>query len=381
MVRSSTSARDVAALAASRPAPRAAAARSARTSTSPPNSSRASSRSASATCRYRPPPAVTSDTPSTRQATEDPQAAAAGAQVAPGQVKQESHRGLAGGPGSSTSCRWPSCRRSTRSQRAAKSRSCVTSTSVVPSFAVQARTAVRAPTPPVWSSRLPVGSSASSRLRAVHQRAGDRHALLLAARELATAVVQAVAAGPRAASICGRARRVRRRRRPSAAAGPRCPARSGWAAGGSDWNTMPMRSRRRSASAVGVQRAEVGAVEARRARGRAAPGPTSSSSSEVLPEPEGPAMATRLAGGDAQVHVAQHGHPAGADGVVACTGRRPRSGQGEVVCMVLGRSVRAAASSHRAADSAWAAPQDLLHRPSLRQFVDQLVQPPDPLHQ
>ena len=43
------------------------------------------------------------------------------------------------------------------------------------------------------SSRLPVGSSASTKRRAVGQRAGDRDALLLAARQFGRAMVEPLA--------------------------------------------------------------------------------------------------------------------------------------------------------------------------------------------
>ena len=46
---------------------------------------------------------------------------------------------------------------------------------------------------PVCESSWPVGSSASSRSRAVGERARDRHALLLAARQLVRPVIGALA--------------------------------------------------------------------------------------------------------------------------------------------------------------------------------------------
>ena len=82
-------------------------------------------------------------------------------------------------------------------------------------------------------SRLPVGSSASSSARIVDQRAGDRHALLLAAGELVRVVVEPRRRArrrraPRARARAAPARATRRRR---AAAAPRSRAPSCAAAG------------------------------------------------------------------------------------------------------------------------------------------------------
>ena len=97
------------------------------------------------------------------------------------------------------------------------------------------------------ASRLPVGSSASSRLRPVDQRPRQRHALLLAARELARDSGRRGARGPPRAAA------------PAAAAkASRSPASSSGSATFSsavmvgirwnDWNRMPIRSRRNRAS-------------------------------------------------------------------------------------------------------------------------------------
>ena len=78
---------------------------------------------------------------------------------------------------------------------------------MLPCFVELSRTSAMISSP-VCESRLPVGSSASRIDGARHQRAGDRHALALAARQLVGLVVHAVGRGrPARAPRCARSRR------------------------------------------------------------------------------------------------------------------------------------------------------------------------------
>jgi len=129
---------------------------------------------------------------------EDEQRPAAGAQVAPGQVKQEAH---ACGHRAGWAARWPRPPLAgalvktavVQLQHAvapcAKSRSCVTSTIVEPLSACSSKSRSRT-SAPVWSSSVAGRLVGQQHARAVHQRARDSHALLLAAGELARVVIQ-----------------------------------------------------------------------------------------------------------------------------------------------------------------------------------------------
>ena len=77
----------------------------------------------------------------------------------------------------------PSLRTRVRSQLAAMLASWVAMSTVRPRSA-RSRSSTATISAPVWVSRLPVGSSANTMPGSIDERAGDRHALLLAAREL-----------------------------------------------------------------------------------------------------------------------------------------------------------------------------------------------------
>ena len=152
----------------------------------------------------------------------------------------------------------PGARRGARPAAAASaaiSRSWVITTTVVPcAFSACSSARISAP---VAVSRLPVGSSASRIAGRAHERAGDRHALALAAGEQRRGVPRAVARGrparaPRAAASRRRARasrcRAGRRRRSRARCGPR--------AGG----TAGRRSRAASARSAARRRSEARAT-------------------------------------------------------------------------------------------------------------------------
>ena len=124
---------------------------------------------------------------------KDAQAAEAAAQVANSEAHDRQRarepRGNAAGafiPETATggvSSILPERMRITRSQRAASAASWVTSASVAPRRAGRSNI-MSMIARPVASSRLPVGSSAISSEGRGRERAGERHALLLAAREL-----------------------------------------------------------------------------------------------------------------------------------------------------------------------------------------------------
>ena len=144
----------------------------------------------------------------------------------------------------------------------------------------------------VFGSRLPVGSSARMSAGPVHERAGDRHALLLAARQLARA---GVAAGRR-----GRPRPARRPRAPAppGAAGARAGPAASRSRAPSSRPGGCRTGRRSRPPAAGSARAPPPAREevlaAERARGPAV-GRSSAPSrcSRVdLPTPEAPTSAT-----------------------------------------------------------------------------------------
>ena len=93
---------------------------------------------------------------------------------------------------------------------AARPASCVTMMTVLPSRSFRSLSSAMI-SRDVLLSRLPVGSSASSRCRLIGERARDRHALLLAARQLARPMPAAAA----------EADRFEQRRRPGVALGAR----------------------------------------------------------------------------------------------------------------------------------------------------------------
>ena len=171
-------------------------------------------------------------------------------------------------------------RRSRARAWAAMSGSCVTRTMVMPSPPSSWSSAIISTL--VRESRLPVGSSARMTLRLVDQRARDRHALLLAARELARVVVAAArrarrAPAPRGARAPALARAARRRR---SAAARRSRARVVRASRLKLWNTKPSVRLRISASASRVQARDLVAgqqVAARSSAGRGSRGCSSAS--------------------------------------------------------------------------------------------------------
>ena len=94
----------------------------------------------------------------------------------------------------------PSTSSTMRSQRAARRGSWVTIRNAVPRSRLKRRISAKISSAE-WVSRLPVGSSASTSGGDERQRAGDRHALLLAAGELARRVVEPVAEPDRRAAV------------------------------------------------------------------------------------------------------------------------------------------------------------------------------------
>ena len=122
----------------------------------------------------------------------------------------------------------PERSRTTRSQRARERGSCVTRISVMPRSTWPAnRRSITCW--PVFSSRLPVGSSATRIAGIGRERARQRDALLLAAGELRRDNATAARQGRRAASSrCARAHARRQRRRaPAAPRHSRAPSWSG----------------------------------------------------------------------------------------------------------------------------------------------------------
>ena len=160
-----------------------------------------------------------------------------------------------------------------RSQRAASSGSCVTTTSAVPASRLSSNRSAST-VAPVSASRLPVGSSAKRSARAADEGAGERDALLLAARELRRVVVGAVAQ-PDAVEQVERRGPGAAARRAARAASPRSRPPSAWAAGGSSGTrTRPTaraarRGRPRRAARGRCRRAGRSRAWAGRARRRA----------------------------------------------------------------------------------------------------------------
>ena len=161
----------------------------------------------------------------------------------------------------------PSRSRSTRCARAASSGSWVTSTTVVPS----SRFSSASSSTTLWpfaASRFPVGSSANSSFGPVHEGARQRHALLLAARQLRRVVVRRGRRARRARSSASAAL-ARRPRRAARAAPRRSRAPSASGSGGTT-GTRSRRSRR-AARALVLAEAETGRGR-RAARGRSSGG-------------------------------------------------------------------------------------------------------------
>ena len=155
----------------------------------------ASSRTAAKLPR-RPPESRCRDTPAAARRRGD--VVAVGVELARVEmaVRVDPHGVLATGTGGS-SYSTPSRRRRCGRSGAARSRSCVTITKLVPSVcdssSIRSKTVSAVP-----PSRLPVGSSASTQAGLRHQRARDRHALALAARQLARPMLRAMRRCPRA---------------------------------------------------------------------------------------------------------------------------------------------------------------------------------------
>ena len=107
---------------------------------------------------------------------------------------------------------------------------------------------------------------AQQQARLADQRPGDRHALLLAARQLAGPMVDALASAPpaRSASRARAATSARRLPRASRATSVGTSTFSSTEHCGSrqwSWNTNPISRLRKSASAAGVERERIAAVE------------------------------------------------------------------------------------------------------------------------
>ncbi len=144
---------------------------------------------------------------------------------------------------------------------------------------------------PVLSSRLPVGSSATRIAGSGDDGAGDRHALLLAARELGGIMVQPVAEADRLQLRLGALEGVAAARRVRAAAATFSSAvmvGTRW----KDWNTMPMRRPRNRASASSSRAARSVPVDDDPAAESGRSRPAMVISSVDLPEPEGPTRPT-----------------------------------------------------------------------------------------
>ena len=148
---------------------------------------------------------------------------------------------------------------------------------------------------PVFVSRLPVGSSARITRGSFDERAGDRHALLLATGELLRADATRVRrARPRRAAASDRLRGPRRRAsRAGRAPLRRCRRAVSVGIRLNCWKTKP-KVRAASSASSPVGRASRGRVP-RRARvpslGRSSA--PSSWSSVVFPDPLGPSSATK----------------------------------------------------------------------------------------
>ena len=157
----------------------------------------------------------------------------------------------------------PSRNTTTRLAYSAMSGSCVISTTVLPSSFSLWKTRHDL----LGGLRVEVAGRlvGEHELGLVDQRAGDRDALLLAARELARLVVLAAGqpddrAGTRAPSRCAPSPELPRRRSRSAAA-PRSRAPRCAASRLKDWKTNPIFPLRISARCVAVERRHVDAVE------------------------------------------------------------------------------------------------------------------------
>ena len=134
---------------------------------------------------------------------EDPEALQAGPQVAQREAQPQSWPHGVGCPATMR----PSSTSATRSQRAARRRSWVTRSSVAPSsrFSVEQQFD---DLPPGVVVEIAGGLVGEDDLGTRRQRAGDRHALLLAARQLARIMASGGGRGRRASA----SRRRRRRR-------------------------------------------------------------------------------------------------------------------------------------------------------------------------
>ncbi len=186
----------------------------------------------------------------------------------------------------------------------------MTSTSVVPSVELEEQFAHRLGGGVVEVAGGLVGQQQA---RAVHQCAGDGHSLLLATRQLRRPVVQAVAQAhppqhrgsrvvrPAHTGHLQRQRGVVER----AQAGQQVEALE------DDADAVAPQV----GQAVGVERGEVDAVDADAAGGRPLE-PRQQQQQRGLARARRPGDGHARAGGDAQVHAAQHGHGARADGVV-----------------------------------------------------------------
>ena len=137
--------------------------------------------------------------------------------------------------------------------------------------------------------------------RARHERARERDALLLAARELLRIVMQALAEADALEHL--RARPGAPRALPASSSGS-ITFSSAVSAGSSwkDWNTKPDEPRAQRGAPVLVEREEIVAVELHAARVGVSR-PASSPSSVDLPEPEAPTTATASPRADLETYV------------------------------------------------------------------------------
>ena len=147
-----------------------------------------------------------------------------------------------------------------------------------------------------WASRAAKGSSISRSSGSARERAGERHALLHAARELARpGVGEAGEADPRQHAR-RRGRRARARARCGEREGDVGADASSRAAAGRTGRPLP---RPRPGTGGGAVHEDAG-------RRRGARRPATRRSSEVLPQPEGPSSTTSLAAAGGEVDAVEH---------------------------------------------------------------------------
>ena len=244
---------------------------------------------------------------------EDAQAREPAAQIAKREARENEARAtrqrgtrLAHASAGAAASITPERMRSVRSQRAASAGSWVTSASVAPRSRGQREQEIddRAPGRLVEIAGRLVGDQQRGPRR---QRARERDALLLAARELGGIMAAAARRGrPAPVPLAARAK------------ASRAPASSSGAATFSsavivgmrwnDWKTMPIRAPRNRASASSLMRwMATPSTRIAPLSGRSSPAMVISSVD--LPEPDGADEADRLARCDCQTDVAQYMHP------------------------------------------------------------------------